>query len=276
MNRLCLMKKIAQLETFYNRERALIQEASEELRSRRRRINEVARQELEAAQRRRAEARENPEVPKASTIVSGSTEWLNPKNEASPTIQSEGTQPMQVEAQSTKRTREAGERKTRIKEAPPTCLLPKGERIGVPAFKAPPIGKAKVEAAPKPIMKAPPPSLDDQEDVGPPPPPPPEEPHPSRIPNEGEVPGSKRVKTPDTRLMYTGTQVKTLQRRASREPNKIPDPKLRTIQEVGAAITEEAAAKHSTRSAADIINDATTKQSRRRGTTSTKEPTTNM
>jgi hypothetical protein len=95
---------------------------------------------------------------------------------------SEGSQPMQTDQHSTKRSRDEVVPKGAVvaKVAPAECP----PRIGdpnAPAFKAPPPEKAK---GVPPKLKAPPPSLSDEG----PPPGPPEVPHPDDIPAEQEVP----------------------------------------------------------------------------------------
>jgi len=96
----------------------------------------------------------------------------------------------------------------------------KSREVKQPTFKVPPHPKAKSEAVPKVVTKAPPPKLSDGEDVGLPPPPPPEVPHPSEIPREHEVPQLKRIMTPERRT-YVGTKEgQQAERKLSREPNR--------------------------------------------------------
>ena len=93
-----------------------------------------------------------------------------------------------------------------MKQATAQGTIPKtGKASGIPTFKAPPIGKAKGESViAKQADKAPPPPLEDDDD---PPPPPP---HPEDYPEEHQVPGLTRIKTPERSQTYLGSPSKDL------------------------------------------------------------------
>ena len=99
------------------------------------------------------------------------TERITVKSETAPSSQSGGNQPTQVDATSTKRTgdEESAKENITVKQAPTPCRVEKSGRVvGVPTFKAPPIGKAKSEAViTKPIAKASPPPLESDEEEPP-------------------------------------------------------------------------------------------------------------
>ena len=190
-------KKLEQLHELYDRQKELAQEAIEELKRRRARI-EIAAEALQEAQQRRTEAKEQKEDKQKEQNVARS----------SFTRQDEDTQIRQVEVLSVKRTREEQTEKKPImyKEAPMPCpMRPTGqsEPERQPTCKSPPQPKTKSEGMPKAIQKAPPPKLvEEEESETLPPPPPPEVPHPSEIPKEFEVPQAPRLMTPERKNVH--------------------------------------------------------------------------